>query len=109
MWATRRRVGNGVKQRSIELRTVDISVEGAKVLVPSKHYLPKGASVRIEFHGDASAARVLESIKIDDATQMLRLTFEHPSQNFMRTIEEWLASGGGGRKFVEGSWLGESA
>jgi hypothetical protein len=91
------------------MKTIDLSVDGAKLLLEKKHHLPPGASVRIEFRGESSPARVLESVKIDADTRLLRLTLEHPPQSFMRVIDYWLKLDAGGRKFVEGTWLGESA
>jgi len=108
MWSTRRRMG-GVKTHTAEMKTIDLSVDGAKVLLEKKHHLPPGASVRLEFRGESSPARVLESVKIDSDTRLIRLTLEHPPQAFMRVIDHWLAMDAGGRKFIEGHWLGETA
>ena len=107
-WQVKRRIG-GIKTHTVEMQTIDLSVEGAKVLVDSKVKLPVGASVRIIFHEESSPARVRAVVTKagDEETQMLRLQLEQPSTDFMEIIEQWLDASKGGRKFQESSWLSD--
>ena len=107
-WQVKRRIG-GIKTHTVAMQTIDLSVEGAKVLVDHKVDLPVGASVRIMFHDESSPARVRAVVTSDDdnSTKMLRLQLEQPPKEFMAVIEQWLDASKGGRKFQESSWLGE--
>jgi len=108
LWATRRLIGAGTKAHEADITTLDLSVDGAKVLLDKKHALPPGASVRIVFGSESSPARVLEVIEARDHNQILRLNLELPDRPFMAVIEQWLASNAGGKKFAESYWLAES-
>lgn len=104
-WATKRLIGAGTKAHDADITTLDLSVDGAKVLVDKKHSLPPGASVRLVFGNESSPARVLEVIEARGDNQILRLNLELPDRPFMEVIEQWLASNAGGRKFAESYWL----
>ncbi len=107
-WQTKRRVG-GIKSHSAPMQTIDLSVDGAKVLVHKSITLPQGASVRVVFHDQSSPARVRQvlSNEEDKDTKMLRLQLEEPPAEFMRIIDQWLDANKGGRKFQESSWFGD--
>lgn len=106
-WATRKLIGKGVKSHVVDVTTLDLSVDGAKVLVPKGTQLPAGASVRLVFESSSSPARVLEVVQAREGMQILRLNLERPDREFMKVIEQWLAINAGGRKFVESYWTGE--
>jgi len=105
VWQTKRRVG-GPKTHDVPMQTVDLSVEGAKVLVHKSVNLPVGASVRVMFQGQSSPARVRQVLVNDDDpdVKMLRLQLESPNESFMEVIEQWLDDNKGGRKFATASW-----
>ena len=105
-WQSRRRIG-GVKTRTIPMQTIDLSVEGAKVLLDRKVDIPVGTSLEIKFHEESSNAVVLAVATNDDDadTQMLRLVLQYPPESFMKVIDQWLDATKGGRKFEESSWL----
>lgn len=107
-WQMKRRIG-GIKTHTVPMQTIDLSVDGAKVLVDRKVDLPVGASVRIMFHDESSPARVRAVVTNSDdpSAQMLRLQLENPPVAFMRVIEQWLDARKGGREFQESSWLGD--
>lgn len=109
-WQTRRRVG-GVKNHIAPAQTIDLSVDGAKLLIHRSVDLPVGASIRLVFHDQWSPARVRQVLSNDEdpGTKMLRLQLEEPPAEFMRIIEQWLDASKGGRKFQEAGWFGESA
>ncbi len=105
-WQSKRIIG-GIKNNTVPMQTIDMSVNGAKVLVHKSVDLPLGASLRIVFHGESSPARVREVLfnEEDRSTKMLRLELEVPPEAFMIIIEQWLDAGNSGRKFVEESWF----
>lgn len=105
MWQTKRSIG-GVKTHDAPMQTIDLSVEGAKVLVHHSVKLPEGASVLVTLKDQSSPARVRHIVKNDrdPDTKMLRLQLEHPPEPFMRIIEQWLDASAGGRKFEDSSW-----
>lgn len=106
-WQVKRRIG-GIKTNKVSMQTIDLSVDGAKVLVDGKVDLPVGASVLIVFRDQSSPARVRQVLtdESDIDTKMLRLQLEQPPVEFMRIIDQWLDASAGGRKFVETTWLG---
>lgn len=104
-WATKRLVG-GVKTHRAPMSTIDLSVNGAKLLVDAKVDLPVGASCRIEFAGQSSPARVQTVTSDGKKTKMLSMELEHSPAGFMRVIEQWLDARAGGRAFDEPTWLG---
>ena len=107
-WAVKRRIG-GIKQHEEPMMTVDLSVNGAKLLVDSKVDLPVGASCRVLFADQSSPARVRKVITndADTDTKMLSLQLEQPPTEFMRVIDQWLDAQAGGRKFAENRWFGD--
>jgi hypothetical protein len=107
-WQVKRRIG-GIKTQKVPMQTIDLSVDGAKVLVDAKVRLPVGASLLVMFRDHSSPARVRQVLtdENDPATKMLRLQLEQPPTEFMRIIDQWLDASKGGRKFVETSWFGE--
>lgn len=108
-WATKRLIGAGTKPHEAEITTLDLSVDGAKVLLDKRHNLPPGASVRLMFGSESSPARVLEVIEARDGNQILRLNLERPDRSFMEVIEQWLDTNAGGKKFAESFWISDSA
>lgn len=105
MWQVKRAIG-GVKTYDAPMQTIDLSVEGAKVLVHHSIKLPEGASVRLTLKDQSSPARVRHVVKNekDPDTKMLRLQLENPPDAFMRIIEQWLDANAGGRKFEDSLW-----
>lgn len=108
-WQLKRRVGPA-KTRTAPIQTVDLSVDGARVLVHRTVSLPIGASVRIVFDEHSSPARVRQVLKNEEDrdNQMLRLQLENPPDGFMRIIDQWLDANKGGRKFKERNWIEEA-
>lgn len=106
-WATKRRIGVGVKSHSTDVTTLDLSVDGAKVLLSKGVILPVGASVRLVFGSESSPARVRRVLSTTDSRKILCLNLEQPSRDFMKVIEQWLAVNAGGQKFIESYWTGE--
>ncbi|MFT7475160.1 MAG: hypothetical protein ACI81L_002097 [Verrucomicrobiales bacterium] len=106
-WGVKRRLG-GVKTRAVPMQTIDLSVDGTRVLVDSDVDLPTGSSVLIIFRDESSPARVRRVLSNPDDSQskMLCLQLEYPPHNFRRMIDQWLEANKGARKFDESSWLG---
>jgi hypothetical protein len=107
-WGVKRRFG-GVKDLEVPMQTIDLSVDGARVLVDNDVDLPTGSSLLIIFRDESSPARVRQVLTNpdDSKSKMLRLQLEHPPLEFMRIIDQWLEASKGGRKFVETSRLGD--
>jgi hypothetical protein len=105
-WAVKRRIG-GVKQHDVPMMTVDLSVNGAKILVADSVDLPVGASCRIIFNDESSPARVRKVTTNGSDHKMLSMQLEEPPIGFMRVIDQWLDASAGGRKFEETSWFGD--
>jgi len=105
-WAVKRRLG-GVKQHEVPMMTVDLSVNGAKILVADSVDLPVGASCRIMFSDESSPARVRKVTTNGTDHKMLSMQLEEPPLGFMRVIDQWLDASAGGRKFEETSWFGD--
>lgn len=105
-WKVKRRIG-GIKDIDVPMMTIDLSVNGAKILVDNKVDLPIGASCRIFFSDESSPARVKKVMENGSDTKMLSLELEKPPLAFMRLIDQWLDASAGGRKFVESGWFGD--
>ena len=89
------------------MMTVDLSVNGAKILVADSVDLPVGASCRIMFSDESSPARVRKVTTNGTDHKMLSMQLEEPPLGFMRVIDQWLDASAGGRKFEETSWFGD--
>jgi hypothetical protein len=107
-WAVKRRL-RGVKQHEVPMMTVDLSVNGAKILVADSVDLPVGASCRIMFSDESSPARVRKVTTNGTDHKMLSMQLEEPPLGFMRVIDQWLDASAGGRKFEETSWFAEGS
>ena len=103
-WAVKRRIG-GIKQHDVPMMTIDLSVNGAKILVAEAIDLPVGASCRIMFSDESSPARVRKVTTNGSDHKMLSMELEEPPIGFMRVIDQWLDASAGGRKFEETSWF----
>lgn len=104
-WATKRRVG-GVKNHRVAMKTVDLSVNGAKIIVGPKVKLPVGASCRITFDDASSPCRVLNAQENEQGERLLSMRLESPPQQFMQVIEKWVSNREVGWSFDESGWSG---
>lgn len=104
-WATKRRVA-GIKEHEVPMTTVDLSVNGARLVVDGKTRLPVGASCRISFAGESSPARV-RTVQTNDAGQkLLSVQLEGPSTGFMKVIEQWISQRTHGWHYDDSGWSG---
>ena len=78
------------KTRTIPVKTVDLSVDGAQVKAEQGHPLRRGDPCRISFRGVHSAASVLAIIEEPDGFSRLRLGLRHPSAEYLAAVEHWL-------------------
>lgn len=104
-WATKRRIG-GIKQHSVATTTVDLSVNGAKLIVDHKVDLPPGASCRIGLEDSSSPARVLSVQKNERGEHLLSMELENPPPAFMQVIEQWISQRENGWQFDDSGWSG---
>jgi hypothetical protein len=104
-WATKRRTG-GIKQHEIQMTTVDLSVNGARLVVDGKTPLPVGASCRISFAGESSPARVRTVQTNEAGKKLLSVQLENASVGFMQVIDEWISQRENGWQFDDSEWFG---
>ena len=104
-WATKRRIG-GPKQHEIPMTTVDLSVNGAKLIVDGQTRLPVGASCQISFLDVASPARV-KTVQTNVAgKKLLSVELETPPRGFMQVIDQWISQLPNGWEFDNSGWAG---
>ena len=109
-WQIKRRSGL-ISTKTVEITTVDLSIDGARVLAPKKARLPIGASVLLSFNGQTSPARVRATLPDpeDPKSRILLLQFDQPSTNFLQIIDQWVDAGKGGNQFKAQYWRNHEA
>lgn len=85
-WATKSRVGRLTKHKE-HIRTENVSIDGAKILVPGKHHFPKGARARLKLGIEFCDVEVREAVSANEGT-ILRLIFISPSARFVAVLEK---------------------
>ena len=104
-WATKRRIG-GIKQHEVPMTSVDLSVNGAKLVVDGGTSLPLGASCRVAFADASSPARV-RTVQTNAAGQkLLSVELENPPREFMSVIQQWISHRENGWQFDDSGWSG---
>ncbi len=105
LWQLKLRSGL-VKTNRVEITTIDLSVDGARVSTNKKTRLPVGASVMLTFNGERSPARVRALLPDPDNKRgkLLLLQFDEPNAAFLRVIDQWIDAGKGGNRFKTEYW-----
>jgi len=104
-WGTKRRIG-GIKQHEVPMTTVDLSVNGARLVVDGKTPLPVGASCRISFAGESSPARVRTVQTNNAGKKLLSVQLENTTLGFLQVIDEWISQRENGWQFDDSEWFG---
>ncbi len=104
-WATKRRIG-GIKQHEVPMTTVDLSVNGARLVVDGRTPLPVGASCRICFAGESSPARVRTVQTNAEGMKLLSVQLEDAGLGFMQVIDQWVTSRENGWQYDDSGWSG---
>lgn len=101
-----RRGYTGLKRtHRIEITTVDLSIDGARVTTTKKTRLPNGASVRLCFDDEETAARIRGRIPQEDGKScLLLIQFDQPGPEFLRTVDRWIDARNGGSTFKSAYW-----
>ncbi len=110
LWQLKRRSGL-VKTNRIEISTLDLSIDGARVTTSKKTRLPVGASVLITFNGQSSPARVrgILSDPQNSRQRLLLVQFIEPPAGFLQVIDQWIDAGKGGNRFKAEYWRNQQA
>lgn len=105
LWQLKRRSGT-VKTNRIDVTTVDLSVDGARVSTSKRTRLPVGASVRLTFAGESTPARVRGVLPDphNARRKLLLLQFDQPPAGFLQLVDQWLDAGRGGNRFKSEYW-----
>lgn len=104
LWQIKR--GGLVKTNRVEIMTLDLSVDGARVTSNKKARLPIGASVMVTFNGQRSAARIRATLPDPENSKrrLLLIQFEEPDRDFLQVIDQWVDAGRGGNRFKSEYW-----
>jgi len=102
-WATKSRVGR-VRAHREHVRTINVSIDGAKILVPGKHRFPTGARGRLTLGIESCDVEIRHADVVDGDT-IVRLHFLAPSQRFVAVLEKWMPISTRGRNDFLSAWM----
>lgn len=105
-WGTKGFLGRS-KTAETEAKTVDLSVDGTKVMVASTVNLRIGQGCEIDFDGESSLAVIRDIIPGLDGPKLLCLQFTQPSPDFSAVVDRWLSVKEQDRRIYQSNWLGE--
>ena len=89
LWATRSRLGR-VKSYREYITTLNVSVSGAKIVVPGSRSFPPHSRARLKLGLEFCEVEVLEIDTSKPGHTVLRLTFVAPSARFISIVEQWM-------------------
>lgn len=78
------------KTRTLHVRTVDLSVDGARLLAEQRPALKPRSPCRLHFRNVEAEAVVLEISDTTDGLIQIRLALHHPPAEFLEAVEHWL-------------------
>lgn len=102
-WATKTRFGK-ITNHHEYFHTEDLSVDGARVVLPVDTDIPSGSHPRIKF-GLESCTVEVRGVEPGHDHTILRLVFLNPTAKFVATIEQWLPVDTARRGFSS-TWTG---
>ena len=90
LWATRTRLGRVSTHRDY-VTTMNISIDGAKVVMKGRQSFPTNARARLKLGIEFCEVEILEALHKSqpDSTQ-LRLNFIAPNPRFISVVEKWM-------------------
>ncbi len=90
LWATKSRVGR-VKNHRDYVRTINVSIDGAKLVLPGRHSFPNGAKARLKLGIEYCEVEILQSDNsVMPGETMLRVSFLAPNARFVSVLEKWI-------------------
>jgi len=90
LWATKSRVGRISNHREY-IKTVNVSMDGAKIAVPGYRSFPVGARARLKLGIEFS--------------EVVRVTFVSPNHRFISVVERWMPISTEERDDFMSSWI----
>jgi hypothetical protein len=87
-WTTRR--FGREKTHAVHVKTLDLSVDGAKLIAEERPDLAVRSTCRLSFRNTESDAIVLELAATPDGATLIRLAMRHPPADFLAAVEQWL-------------------
>jgi len=105
LWATKSRVGRISNHREY-IKTVNVSMDGAKIAVPGYRSFPVGARARLKLGIEFSEVEVLETIgNTSSDFTLVRVTFVSPNHRFISVVERWMPISTEERDDFMSSWI----
>ncbi len=104
LWATKSRFGRVSNHRDF-ITTVNVSMDGAKIVLKGRHTFPPNARARLKLGIEFCEVEVLEVLHKSrpDSTQ-LRLLFISPNARFVSVVEKWMPIDAQGRDEFISAW-----
>lgn len=87
-WATKR--FGRTKSHTLHVKTLDLSVDGARLIAEERPDLTPRSSCRLRFRNVEAEAIVLEIADRPDGFVQIRLALHHPPAEFLAAVEHWL-------------------
>ncbi len=104
LWATKSRLGR-VKNIREYITTINVSIDGAKILIPGTHVFPVGARASIKLGIQFCEVEVLEAdISKSPNYTIARLLFISPDPKFVAVVEKYLPVSTDGREDFLNAW-----
>lgn len=106
IWATKGLLGKVSTHRAF-LMTENLSVDGAKLTIEGKHYLPPGVRARFKLGLEFADVEILEVKHPAPDRTHLRIMFLSPTRRFLEEVEKYLpVSSRKDRALFEENWVG---
>lgn len=103
-WIGRGRFG-AKKEKTSAVRTVDLSVDGAKLVVDPKSDVSRGQICEITFADRSSQAIVRDVIDRSGDTKIVCIQLHQPSSEFLQIIDQWLSPANEDHRKFQHEWL----
>lgn len=105
LWATKSRLGRVTNLREY-ITTINVSIDGAKVLIPGNHVFPEGARASIKLGIQFCEVEVLDADTSNSPNYTIaRLLFISPDQRFVSILEKYLPVATDGREDFLNAWM----
>ena len=108
IWATKSRFGRVTTHR-VFVMTENVSVDGARILLPGSYDFPIMSRARLKLGLEFSEVEVLDCVRTRAGRTALRLTFITPSHRFIEVVERWIPVATAQREVFGASWAGRTA
>lgn len=106
IWATRNRLGRTNTHRAF-LRTENVSLEGARLIIQGDHSFPLGARARLKIGLKFCEVQVQAIEEAPSGQTILRVVFLAPTSDFLHEVERYLPIENWEERAVyQSNWLG---